>query len=64
MSFLGKTAKTDYGAIEAKRKQEAEAAERLAKETAFADELEKMKTQRGRAATILSAPATGRGTFA
>lgn len=60
MSFItgSKPKGTDYGAIEAQKKREALDAENAAKETAFASELEKMKTQRGRAATILT---TGSG---
>lgn len=63
MGFGGGKA-PDYGAIEAQRKREAEAAAKKAKEEAFASELERMKLQRGRASTILSESSGSRGTFA
>ena len=60
-SLFSKPKSVDYAAIEKRRLAEAAAAEAAAKEEAYARELERSKTQRGRASLMLST--SGKDTF-
>ena len=60
--FGGRPKSVDYAAIERKRLADASAAENKAKEEAYASELEKLKTLRGRGSLMLST-SSGKDTF-